>query len=207
MRIYYFYLVLFFSLYSCKDDKQTTSSVVSQKTSVQDDIVKMPSLNFHIDTPICDEKGCEGSYSGPEFVMEKYVEQLHLTGTDFAHNFSNLMSKYVGEELKSLFNKGVYVQVDFSKIEMITQGMRDGDDSVYYYLKIPFKKVKNKSQAMTGFDHSGGWGHAPAINARKTKLINANPAIVKYKKLYISPLMKTPEGLQEYWIQWKHAAY
>jgi hypothetical protein len=207
MRISYFYLVLIFSLYSCNDDKQTTSSVVSEEISVQDATDKMPRLNFHIDTPICDENGCIGSYSGPEFINEKYVEPLHLTGTDIAHNFSNLMARCVGEQLKSFYKKGVYVQVDFSKIVMITKGMRSGNDSVYYYLKIPFKKVKNRSEAMTGFDHSGGWGHAPALVERKSKLLNAMPAIVKNKKLYVSPLKKTPEGLEEYWIQWKHTAY
>jgi hypothetical protein len=207
MRISYFYLVLIFILYSCNDDKQTTSSVVSEEISVQDATDKMPRLNFHIDTPICDENGCIGSYSGPEFIDEKYVEPLHLTGTDIAHNFSNLMARCVGEQLKSLYKKGVYVQVDFSKIVMITKGMRSGNDSVYYYLKIPFNKVKNRSEAMTGFDHSGGWGHAPALVERKSKLLNAMPAIVKNKKLYVSPLKKTPEGLEEYWIQWKHTAY
>lgn len=207
MRFICFLVLIIFSLFSCKDDNQAATSAVSQETSVHHDTIKIPELKFHIDTPICDENGCRGSYSGPEFVDEKYVESLHLTGTDIAHNFSNLMARCVGEQLKSLYEKGVYVQVDFTKIVMTTEGMRDGDDSVNYYLKIPFKKVKNKSQAMTGFDHSGGWGHTPAINERKAKLLNADPAIVKNKKLYVSPLKKTPEGLEEYWIQWKHTAY
>jgi hypothetical protein len=109
--------------------------------------------------------------------------------------------------LKALYKEGIYVKVDFSKIVMITQGMRDGNNRVHYYLKIPFVKVKNKRDAMTGFDHSGGWEHAPDITERKTRLINATPPIVQNKKLFVSPLKKTPEGLEEYWIQWKHTAY
>jgi hypothetical protein len=55
---------------------------------------------------------------------------------------------------------------------------------------------------MTGFDHSGGWGHTPDLNQRKNDLLKGK--IVNNNKLYISPLCKTPEGLEEYWIQWQH---
>ncbi len=197
-------------VYSCSnkpDSSQAATVSFLDKSSIKNDELELPKLNFHIDTPICDEDGCEGSYSGPEFVDERYVERLHLTGTDIAHNFSNLMAKYVGQKLKALYKEGIYVKVDFSKIVMTTKGMRAGNDSVHYYLKIPFIKAKNKQDAMTGFDHSGGWGHAPAIEDRKTKLINADPTIVKNKKLYVSSLKKTSEGLEEYWIQWKHPDY
>jgi hypothetical protein len=202
-------LAFFYTLNSCTNETDVADSNVDSNTknSSENDSLKLPKLNFHIDTPICDENGCEGSYSGPEFVDERYVEPLNLTGTDIAHNFSNLMARYVGQKLKDLYKEGIYVKVDFSKIVMTTKGMKDGNDSVHYYLKIPFVKVKNRGDAMTGFDHSGGWGHPPAIDERKTRLINANPPIVKNKKLFVSPLKKTPEGLEEYWIQWKHTAY
>ncbi len=202
-------LAFFYTLNSCTNEVDVVASNLGSntKTSSESDILELSKLNFHIDTPVCDENGCEGSYSGPEFVDERYVEQLNLTGTDIAHNFSNLMAKYVGQKLKSLYEEGNYVKVDFSKIVMTTKGMKDGNDSVHYYLKIPFVKVKRRQDAMTGFDHSGGWGHAPDIAKRKYRLINANPPLVQNKKIYISPLKKTPEGLEEYWIQWKHIAY
>jgi hypothetical protein len=60
---------------------------------------------------------------------------------------------------------------------------------------------------MTSFDHSGGWGHAPELAKRKAQLLNSPSRIVKNNKLWISPLLSTPEGLQEYWIQWQHRDY
>jgi hypothetical protein len=141
-------------------------------------------------TPIeCTEKGCQGSYAGPEFV----------NGSDVAHQFSNEMSGKVGDKLKSLYKKGTYSKVDFSKIEMSTKGM--GSGKVVYKLSIPFQRVDQKCDAFTSFDHSGGWNHSPAISARKKHL---QKALLKGEKLDVSPLKTTPEGLQEYWIQWKN---
>lgn len=209
MRFYLLIFPIFYLLNSCTNEPDVADSNFdsNSKTSTENNSFDLPKLNFHIDTPSCDENGCEGSYSGPEFVDERYIEQLHLTGTDIAHNFSNLMARYVGQKLKDFYKEGIYVKVDFSKIVMTTKGMKDGNDSVHFYLKIPFLKVKNRGEAMTGFDHSGGWGHAPDIAERKSRLINADPPLVQNKKLYVSPLKKTPEGLEEYWIQWKHTAY
>jgi hypothetical protein len=209
MRFYFLLFVIASMLVSCENNPDVSKKInhSNSDTLSKTEEQQLPKLDFHIDTPRCDENGCEGSYSGPEFVLERYVEPLHLTGTDIAHNFSNLMAKYVGQKLKALYKEGIYVKVDFSKIVMTSQGMRDGNNRVHYYLKIPFVKVKNKRDAMTGFDHSGGWGHAPDITERKTRLINATPPIVQNKKLFVSPLKKTPEGLEEYWIQWKHTAY
>ena len=64
-----------------------------------------------------------------------------------------------------------------------------------------------KEQAMTGFDHCGGWGHTPEIKKRKFDLLNSTNKIVKNKRLWVSRLFKTREGLEEYFIQWQHADY
>ena len=173
----------------------------------QGKLSKAPVFNYQIDTPICNDNGCTGKYAGVEFVDEEHQFKLGLTGTDIAHNYSNLMCKYVGKKLKQLYREGKYSKVDFRNIKMTTKGMDDGDDYVEYTLSIPFKRVENASQAMTGFDHSGGWGHPPEIEKRKYQLLHTKRRIVKNQRLYVSALKSTPEGLQEYWIQWKHADY
>ena len=76
----------------------------------------------------------------------------------------------------------------------------DNLGSVKLEIFIPFKRVKNPCEARTGFDHSGGWGHDPEIEIRKKDLSR----IALCEELEISPLIKTPENFQEYWIQWKH---
>jgi hypothetical protein len=173
----------------------------------QGKLSKAPVFNYQIDTPICNDNGCTGKYAGVEFVNEEHQFKLGLTGTDIAHNYSNLMCKYVGKKLKQLYREGKYSKVDFRNIKMTTKGMDDGDDYVEYSLSIPFKRVENASRAMTGFDHSGGWGHPPEIEKRKYQLLHTKRRIVKNQRLYVSALKSTPEGLQEYWIQWKHADY
>lgn len=138
---------------------------------------------------VCDEKGCSGSYSGAEFIH----------GSDVAHQFSNKMSEKVGDKLKELYKDSLYSKVDFSRIEMSTKGM--GSGSVVYTLSIPFKRVERPCEAYTSFDHVGGWNHSPALSARKRQL---RSALMKGESLSISELKTTPEGLQEYWIQWKN---
>jgi hypothetical protein len=113
----------------------------------------------------------------------------------------------VGEQLKALYNQGKYVKVDLANIQMSTKGMNDGDEYVEYEIAIPFVRVKSKYEAMTSFDHCGGWGHPPELAKRKAQLLNSPSRIVKNNKLWISPLLSTPEGLQEYWIQWQHRDY
>lgn len=82
---------------------------------------------------------------------------------------------------------------------MITKGM--GSGHVTYTLSIPFTPVQQKCDAYTSFDHVGGWNHAPALVSRKHQL---GKALLKNGDLDISDLKTTPEGLQEYWIQWKN---
>tara|TARA_R110002050_G_scaffold117860_3_gene234838 strand:- start:2008 stop:2544 length:537 start_codon:yes stop_codon:yes gene_type:complete len=140
----------------------------------------------HID---CSSQACWGEYKGAEFI----------NGSDVAHQFSNKMSATVGDQLKNLFKKGEYSKVDFDKIVMTTSGM--GTGQVVYSLKIPFKAVDTRCEAYTSFDHVGGWKHAPALAARKRQL---GKALMQNDSLDISDLKTTPEGLQEYWIQWKN---
>lgn len=152
-----------------------------------------PQQTLEMDKPAngihCDESGCEGAYRGPEFVE----------GKDVAHQFSNSMSAAVGDKLKELYRSGKYKRVDFAAIEMSTEGM--GSGTVRYELKIPFSSVADPCEAFTSFDHVGGWNHRPALNRRKKELQNVT---MPGDSLFISDLKTTPEGLQEYWIQWKN---
>jgi len=141
------------------------------------------------DSISCTEAGCNGTYQGPEFVK----------GADIAHQFSNKVSEKVGEQLKELYRAKQYSKVDFSKVKMSTKGM--GSGYVIYQLYLPFKRVVNECDAYTSFDHSGGWNHKPAIQGRRSKL---KKALLLGDSLNISQLKTTPEGLQEYWIQWKN---
>lgn len=137
----------------------------------------------------CSDSICKGFYEGPEFI----------DGKDIAHQFSNSMSKNVGNKLKELYSIGKFSRVDFTRIKMSTKGM--GSGQVTYRLSIPIIQVTNKCDAFTSFDHSGGWNHAPALSERKQQL---QSALLKGDSLDISNLTTTPEGLQEYWIQWKN---
>ena len=111
-----------------------------------------------------------------------------------------LHSKVIrNKKLKSLFDNKKYAKVDLKKIRMTSIDMNNLG-SVKLEIFIPFKRVKNPCEARTGFDHSGGWDHDPEIEIRKQQLLG----IAVCKKLEISPLIKTPENFQEYWIQWKH---
>ena len=137
----------------------------------------------------CTEDGCFGSYEGPEFIKR----------SDIAHQFSNSMSRDVGDKLKALYSAGIYKKVDLSNIEMSTKGM--GTGQVTYTLSIPFVSVDQKCDAYTSFDHVGGWNHPPDLQRRKAELKNA---LMEGHQLDISNLKTTPEGLEEYWIQWKN---
>lgn len=152
------------------------------------------------ETPICTKNGCFGKYTGPEFNSKG----------DIAHQYSNIITKAVASKLKQLYSQGVYSKVDFSGIKMITKGM--GSGNVEFSINIPFIQVNDKCDAMTGFAHVGGWNHSPELNNRKKELLNyiplgKNENQILNNELFISPLTKTPEGLQEYWIQWRHRDY
>lgn len=137
----------------------------------------------------CNEKGCIGTYTGQEFIGN----------ADIAHQFSNKMCDTVGKKLKVLYNNNTYVKVDFSNIKMSTKGM--GTGHVIYHLEIPFVLVADPCDAFTSFDHVGGWNHTPELEKRKAQL---SSVLLDGDTLNISDLKTTPEGLQEYWIQWKN---
>ena len=151
---------------------------------------KRVAYNSPLETEInCTDQGCVGSYVGVEF----------KNGSDVAHQFSNKMSKEVGDKLKEIYHSKNYKKVDFANIKMSTKGM--GSGHVSYNLSIPFLDVKEKCDAYTSFDHVGGWNHKPALAARKEQL---KGVLLEGHQLNISDLKTTPEGLQEYWIQWKN---
>jgi len=137
----------------------------------------------------CTDNSCHGVYFGPEFI----------DGADIAHQFSNKMAAKVGDKLKELYDKDEFSSVDFFNISMSTDGM--GSGTVVYELKIPFIRVNQKCDAYTSFDHVGGWNHTPDLAKRKEEL---KDVLLAGEVLAISSLKTTPEGLQEFWIQWKN---
>lgn len=152
------------------------------------------------ETPTCSKSGCFGKYSGPEFNSQG----------DIAHQYSNVMHKAVAAKLKELYTQGIFSRVDFGKIKLTTKGM--GSGNVVYTVDIPFIQVSDKCDAMTGFNHVGGWGHSPQLSDRKRELLNyippgKNENVILNDELFVSPLTTTPEGLEEYWIQWRHRDY
>ena len=167
-------------LFSCTDNKE--DKIKKQNREIKKDLII-----------VCTDSFCSVNYSGPEFTIHK-GEII-----DTAHRMSNLISGEVGKKLKSLFDKKKYAKVDLKNIRMTSIDM-DNLGSVKLEIFIPFKRVKNPCEASTSFDHSGGWDHGPEIEKRKKEL----SGIAVCEKLEISPLIRTPENFQEYWIQWKH---
>jgi len=145
-------------------------------------------------SPTITDMGFEGTYNGPEFNQKG----------DIAHQFVNTASNLIGNKLKELYKKGMYSKVNFKGIEMSTKGM--GSGNVEFQLKIPFERVSNECNAYTSFDHRGGWGHGEGYKLKdlKTELGNAP---TKGTRLDISDVKKTPEGLVEYFAQWKNPNY
>lgn len=171
MKILYYLFLFSFYLIGCKSDTQN-------QTTTQ-----------NLNKIECNENGCSGTYVGKEFI----------NGQDVAHQFSNKMSKAVGDQLKECYQQQDYKNVDFKAIKMTTAGM--GSGTVNYTLTIPFMAVNSKCEAFTSFDHVGGWNHQPALERRKKELKHVT---LEGQKLEISELKQTKEGLQEYWIQWKN---
>jgi hypothetical protein len=155
--------------------------------------------------PVCTESGCKGRYTGPEF--KKMGDN---TKSDIAHQYSNVITKAVAAKLKDLYKNGIYSRVNFSGIKMETKGM--GTGNVTYTVDIPFERANDKCDARTGFAHVGGWGHEPELQTRKKEIWGYIPPgksrnTVVDNHLDVSQLTTTPEGLEEYWIQWKHWDY
>ena len=173
MKQFFHFVTLVLLLVACATNEAQKATPVS-------------TLPYSID---CSDRGCVGTYTGPEFINR----------SDVAHQFSNKMSQAVGDRLKELYAVGEYSKVALENIEMTTTGM--GSGQVSYSLSIPFVAVMSECKAYTSFDHVGGWNHAPALEQRKQQL---QKALMAGHRLDISPFKTTPEGLQEYWIQWKN---
>jgi len=145
-------------------------------------------------SPTISDNGFVGTYKGPEFNQNG----------DIAHQFVNTASNLIGRKLKELYNKGKYSKVNFDNIVMTTKGM--GTGSVEFYLKIPFERVNTECDAFTSFDHRGGWGHGEGYKLDDLKR-ELGSAPTKGTSLDISDIKKTPEGLVEYFAQWKNPKY
>jgi hypothetical protein len=103
---------------------------------------------------VCTDNACDGIYVGPEFI----------NSSDIAHQFSNKMSARVGDKLKELYKSAKYSKVDFTKIQISTEGK--GTGKVTYKINIPYVSVSEKCQAYTSFDYVGGWNHEPELSER-----------------------------------------
>ena len=122
-----------------------------------------PTYNYPViaNTKIkCSDTGCFDTYNRPEFISE----------SEIAHQFSNKMSKQVGDKLKDLYKNRKYSKVDFNNIRMSTKNMETGE--VIYKLHTPFITVEKKYDSFTSFDHVGGWNHIPTLAAKKIQLNN-----------------------------------
>jgi len=148
-------------------------------------------LSEQTSNPTITDNGFVGTYEGPEFNSKG----------DVAHQFSNTASNLIGDKLKELYNMGKYSKVDFDNIKMTTDGM--GGGYVKYFLRIPFVRVNDKCDAYTSFDHRGGWGHGEG-KKKQDAIRELGSLPVKGTELDISDVKKTPEGLVEYWVQWKN---
>lgn len=191
---------------SCQEEnRKKTYSVaeVSDNIPEYDPVFPFP---VYMDTPVVNDTACFGTYRGIEFIDEQFVNEYDLNGTDIAHQYSNKICRYVGNYLKKRFRDSCYLRVDLNHIRMETKGMKDDDNYVEYSVYIPFEYC-TRNRATTAFDHCGGWGHKPDLKGRVNKLLNSNNKIVWKRHLDISKLYKTPEGLQEYWIQWVHTDF
>lgn len=204
---FFTFLIAATSFVSCTTQAKKVRKIKAESKLYYDatDSLQIP-FPIHIDTPHVSDTACFGTYRGIEFIHPAFIAKYNLNGTDIAHQYSNKICEYVGKHLKREFLRQNYLRVQLSKIKMKTVGMNDDDNYVEYSVYIPFQKC-SRAQAMTSFDHCGGWGHVPEILKRKMDLLNSPNKIVWRRKLYVSRLYKTPEGLQEYWIQWKHKDY
>lgn len=191
---------------SCREENRKKS--YPESANMPEQQVYEPKLPFpvYMDTPVVNDTACFGTYRGVEFIDEQFVSDYDLNGTDIAHQYSNKICRYVGDYLKKRFRDSCYLRVSLNHIRMETKGMQDEDNYVEYSVYIPFERC-SRSRAMTAFDHCGGWGHKPDLKNRVNKLLNSNPKIVWKGHLDISKLYRTPEGLQEYWIQWVHSDF
>lgn len=180
-------------------------------------LIKHGLIKEGAEAPICSSSGCSGKYTGPQFVRKS-----DGGCDDIAHQYSNVITKAVAAKLKELYDSGTYSKVNLAGITMTTSSVVYGCNfnQTTYTVNIPFVQVQNKCDARTGFAHVGGWGwETDQLNTRLVQLyddskvdpndpnnkIRTNPVVgtindMEYEK------KTTPEGLVEYWIQWKHSS-
>jgi hypothetical protein len=102
---YLLVLQLLLFIVSCGDSQKSNSNGFSFENPEDTSTRILERYKYYIDTPVCTDEGCSGVYKGVEFVDVEYMQKLKLTGTDIAHNYSNVMARYVGDKLKELYNK------------------------------------------------------------------------------------------------------
>jgi peptidoglycan hydrolase-like protein with peptidoglycan-binding domain len=94
-------------------------------------------------------------YEGPESGFN--IESAVLNPNDSIHQLSNVFTYEVNKHLESLFQKGIYVQPDMEKIQLIKKPK-------YFEIKVEFDEV-NEENAITRMDRRGGMGH-PATKGK-----------------------------------------
>jgi|2_EtaG_2_1085320.scaffolds.fasta_scaffold09564_4 hypothetical protein len=151
------------------------------------------------------DSGVKGTYIGPS-----------KNPGDKTHAFANTISTKVGEKLKDLYDKQIWTKVDLDgiKLETVidkslgTKITTNGGD-VKFTIDIPFIQVNDECEAYTSFGHRGGWGHNTSKHGTKYDAIVKELATLPAPgtKLDISRKKTTPEGLVEYFAQWKNPAY
>jgi hypothetical protein len=138
-----------------------------------------------------------GVYEGSEF-SEKMG--------DIAHQLSNAVAEKTGNFLKSSYQKGIYLKVDFSQTKITTATPRKlgefRDSLVRFSIVFPLTKVSEPVDAYTGIEHRGSWlGKITKKDALAWRKRLRNQIIVGKDEWR---LFTTPEGLAEYWIQFQH---
>ena len=189
-KIFLFSALVIGGLWACQGaQKKKDQDHPSKK---QETTIDTPPQYFHFKI---DSKGFNGSFKGPEFDERG----------DVAHQFSNAIANEVGQFLKTSFLKKTYLKIDLAAIKISTKGL-DQEDSVEYTVKMPFKRVE-RCAAFTGVEHCGSWNYEPKLFLNK----RYKNQIDLLKKISIGNMefefYETPEGFQEYWIQFHHKDY
>lgn len=124
-----------------------------------------------------DEKVFIGTYIGLE----------NTKTNDMYYEFAEQICFSVDLKLKELYDVGIYSKVDLEQIWMSSEGY--GTTTVKYQIVIPLIQV-SKDDAMLSFTHS----QSSSLKRKEKEL---------RKEIIYMSLKETPEGLSEYWIQWK----
>jgi len=147
-------------------------------------------------------------YTGPEF---------YGVDDDPAHALANTAASKVGEQLKSLYDAGIYVQVNLNKITYETTPIKcnkekwpdttDESKCINFKISVPFVNVGYECQAFTSIEHGGSWGGNEAeanttTNKSKAEKINLDGDEFDVSKKIVDNNKK----VTEYWFQWRNKA-